>query len=88
MIDWATTPLSSPPLLKRVTDDEIWLKLLSGQTKVAEEWQISHLSGGALSQSGHRGIPKDCRSPEPRRFLQKYTPLRNVKAELLHQRKI
>lgn len=38
MIDWKTTALSPPPLLRRVTDQEIWSKIKSRGT--AAEWKL------------------------------------------------
>lgn len=64
MIDWATTKLSPPPLLRRVADDEIWMKMSSGDcAEELELWQISlsHSSGGAMRQVGHRSVSTGCR---------------------------
>lgn len=38
MIDWTNTDLSPPPLLRRVSDEDIWSKVESGKT--AEEWKF------------------------------------------------
>nr|CAH7747086.1 unnamed protein product [Callosobruchus chinensis] len=42
MIDWITTTLSSPPLLRRLSNEEIWAKITSGET--AKEWNIDNFS--------------------------------------------
>jgi len=38
MIDWNTTTLFPPPLLRRVSDEDIWSKIQSGET--AAEWNF------------------------------------------------
>lgn len=39
MIDWNTASLSPPPLLRRLTDQEIWSKIQSGEK--ADEWNFN-----------------------------------------------
>lgn len=38
MIDWNTAALSPPPLLRRVSDDDLWTKIKSGES--ADEWNF------------------------------------------------
>lgn len=38
IIDWNTTALTPPPLLRRVSDDEVWAKITAGET--ADEWNF------------------------------------------------
>lgn len=38
IIDWNTTVLTPPPLLRRVSDDEIWAKITVGET--ADDWNF------------------------------------------------
>lgn len=38
IINWTNTDLTPPPLLRRVTDDEIWAKITAGET--ADEWNF------------------------------------------------